>query len=308
MDSALNIASHFVLWRLPIDATDAAMRRLLALRLRLVAPVRRLKLRHGIALLDPARERAMHRRAARHATRLGLGIDQAAALLNLSLEACRAPTNRAAARSQESDVSVTHVPRTTALRDLLLALIPPPRRWAPWTARLPHPWVQQISQPLIQQALATALAKRDLDPIQGRTLAIEVSDLGWRTVIRVLGERIEVLPPAQEAEASVRGSMTDLLLLASRIEDADTLFFQRRLQLTGDVELGLCARNLLDRLSWESLPLALRIPLNRAARFTQAARDAHRRRWPVKKTTAASAAPEPEVQSALAPTAVDRHD
>ena len=67
----------------------------------------------------------------------------------------------------------------------------------------------------------------------------------------------------------MRGSVTDLLLLAGRLEDADTLFFQRRLVLTGDTELGLTARNLLDRLPWESVPLGLRIVLNRGARFAR---------------------------------------
>ena len=82
------------------------------------------------------------------------------------------------------------------------------------------------------------------------------------------------------AEAVVRGTATDLMLLAGRLEDADTLFFQRRLVLTGDVELGLTARNMLDRLPWETVPLGLRIALNRGARFARAARDAHRAQKP----------------------------
>ena len=54
------------------------------------------------------------------------------------------------------------------------------------------------------------------------------------------------------------------------------MFFHRRLQLTGDVELGLAMRNLLDQLPWESMPLGLRIALNRGARLARAARDAYR--------------------------------
>src|SRR3546814_14074823 len=73
----------------------------------------------------------------------------------------------------------------------------------------------------------------------------------------------------------VRGTATDLLLLAARLEDADTLFFQRRLVLTGDTELGLTVRNLLDRLPWESVPLAVRIRLNRRAPLALPARLAH---------------------------------
>ena len=72
----------------------------------------------------------------------------------------------------------------------------------------------------------------------------------------------------------MRGEVTDLLLLASRLEDADTLFFHRRLQLTGDVELGLTVRNLLDQLPWESLPRPLRTALEGGARLARAARDA----------------------------------
>ena len=74
----------------------------------------------------------------------------------------------------------------------------------------------------------------------------------------------------------VRGEVTDLMLLASRLEDADTLFFHRRLQLTGDVELGLTVRNLLDQLPWESLPRPLRTALEGGARLARAARDARR--------------------------------
>ena len=90
--------------------------------------------------------------------------------------------------------------------------------------------------------------------------------------------RIVVLGPHAPAESTVRGSATDLLLLASRLEDADTLFFQRRLQLTGDVELGLTVRNLLDQLPWEKIPLGLRIALDRGARLARAAREAWRDR------------------------------
>ena len=108
----------------------------------------------------------------------------------------------------------------------------------------------------------------------GSMLGIEVSDLGLRWVVVLRGRRLAVCAPATVAEATVRGSATDLLLLASRLEDADTLFFQRRLRLTGDTELGLTARNLLDQLPWESVPAPLRIALEKAAQLARALRDA----------------------------------
>ena len=109
--------------------------------------------------------------------------------------------------------------------------------------------------------------------MQGRRLGIEVTDLDLRWVIECQDNQLVVC--TEPAEASVRGTTTDLLLLASRLEDADTLFFQRRLTLTGDTELGLTVRNLLERLPWESVPLGLRIALNRGARLARAARAAY---------------------------------
>ena len=42
--------------------------------------------------------------------------------------------------------------------------------------------------------------------------------------------------------------------LALRREDPDTLFFQRRLMIEGDTELGLGLKNLLDSIDTEQLP------------------------------------------------------
>jgi predicted lipid carrier protein YhbT len=122
--------------------------------------------------------------------------------------------------------------------------------------------------------LAAPLAAGDLDELAGRRLGVEATDLGQRWIVEVGQRSLEVLPPAMPAEAMVRGEVTDLLLMASRLEDADTLFFHRRLQLTGDVELGLLVRNLLDQLPWENLPRPLRLALEGAARLARDARDA----------------------------------
>jgi predicted lipid carrier protein YhbT len=128
---------------------------------------------------------------------------------------------------------------------------------------------------VLAHVFAGPLAEGRLDEFSGRSIGVEVTDLDLRWVVAIGERRLDVLDPGAEAEATVRGTATDLLLLSSRLEDADTLFFHRRLQLTGDVELGLALRNLLDQLPWESIPLALRIALNRGARFARAARAAH---------------------------------
>lgn len=59
--------------------------------------------------------------------------------------------------------------------------------------------------------------------------------------------------------------MPDLRLAANTIdfarmmmleEDPDTLFFNRKLQIEGDTELGLIVKNLLDSVDWQATPLS----------------------------------------------------
>ena len=152
----------------------------------------------------------------------------------------------------------------------LLRLLPPPARWQPLLRRLPT----ASHAPLVARVLGRALARLDADTLEivrDRRLGIAVTDLGLAWVLYWRDGRLQASDGP--AEASVRGSATDLMLLASRMEDADTLFFQRRLVLTGDTELGLTVRNLLDRLPWQDLPLAQRIALQRGSRLLRAARE-----------------------------------
>jgi len=165
---------------------------------------------------------------------------------------------------------------TTRLALRVLRWLPPPERLAAPLRLVPKSLLRQGSQQLIEQVLAAPFEEGRLDEFVGRRIGVEVTDLGLRWVVSIGDRCVEVLEPATEAEATVRGTATDLLLLSSRLEDADTLFFHRRLQLAGDVELGLALRNLLDQLPWESIPLALRIALNRGAQFARFARAAYR--------------------------------
>jgi predicted lipid carrier protein YhbT len=159
--------------------------------------------------------------------------------------------------------------------EFLGRLLPPPSRLAVPLRLLPPAILQRAMTRLVGRVLAGPLAAGTLDPLAGRAVAIEVTDLDLRLVACIGDRRVELQVPGEVAHVTVRGTVTDLLLLASRLEDADTLFFHRRLQLVGNVELGLTVRNLLDQLPWEDVPLGLRIALNRSARWARTAREAH---------------------------------
>ncbi len=282
----LSVPERFAVTRVraAIDRIDDGLIMLLAARRRLAGAVGALKSRAGAAARDPRREQQVRARAQRLALRLALPANTAERLLDLAIaDACQ---RQGMAVDLGQGVSLTRpcmMPATmpsqsfhSSLAPLLLRLLPPPARVAPLLHALPAGWQHRLLEAAMARVLATPLRDGSLDFMRGRRLAIEVSDLRLRWVLELHGDRLGVVDA--EPEASVRGSATDLLLLAGRLEDADTLFFQRALELTGDTELGLTARNLLERLPWESVPLGLRIALNRGARLARVAREAHRTR------------------------------
>lgn len=268
------------LLRKGIDGLDDAMLMLLAGRRRLVGRLSAVKRSHGLPAGDAARERAVLARGDGLARRLGLPAVLARGQLALLIDDGRRVQGLGVARDTASD-GTADAPNPYGEKmgqpneASVLRWFPPPRRWAPLVERVPAAWQHALLERVVAQLLARSLQDGELDFLRGRRIGIEVRDLGLHWVLGVEQGRLRALDG--DAEASVRGTATDLLLLASRLEDADTLFFQRRLELTGDTELGLTARNLLDRLPWETIPLAVRIALNRGARAACAAREAHSR-------------------------------
>ena len=268
--------------RLAIDAVDDGLVLLLAARARLARLAGRIKSRAGVEGRDGAREQRVRRRAETLASALGLAPETASSVLGLAIgEACRAQglgtdldqgVQVDAGRMIATTMHV-HPESAPPHAQSLLRLLPPPQRLAPLLQLVPPALQGRLLERAMARVLAGPLAGDALDFMAGRRLGIEVSDLGLRWVVELQGQQLVVVDAP--AEATVRGTATDLMLLAGRLEDADTLFFQRRLVLTGDVELGLTARNLLDRLPWETVPLGLRIALNRGARFARAARSAY---------------------------------
>lgn len=106
----------------------------------------------------------------------------------------------------------------------------------------------------LNAGLALGLVAREaLAPLAGRSVALEASDLGAR--VRVTWDGTRFRPCREAADVTVRSSLRGFLALVLRREDADALFFMRRLVVTGDTELGLVVKNLLDAIDWSRLPL-----------------------------------------------------
>lgn len=265
-----------------IDGIDDGLVALLAARYRLVGMAGRLKQRLGAPVRDPAREERVHARAARLSRHFGMPAQATQRLFDAVIdEACRLqqaddgpprpvlPAENLHMNPTPMPAGANHGPATRWLR-----LLPPPRRLAPVVQVVPRRWQAGLLETALARVLDVAVRDGSLDFMRGRRIGIEVTDLRVHWVLALQDGRLRMVDA--EPEASVRGTATDLLLLAGRLEDADTLFFQRALVLTGDTELGLTARNLLERLPWESVPLGLRILLNRGARLVRDARASYR--------------------------------
>jgi len=110
---------------------------------------------------------------------------------------------------------------------------------------------------LFVTALNLALAKQlgdDVgDMLKGKSLRLYVTDarvafdFAWvndRGVGRFVARHAS--RPDETSDLTISASAHDLVLLARRKEDPDTLFFSRRLAMEGDTELGLLVKNTLD--------------------------------------------------------------
>jgi predicted lipid carrier protein YhbT len=106
---------------------------------------------------------------------------------------------------------------------------------------------------VLNRVLAGALRDGELDYLKGRTVCIHVRDMQLRFCITQQQGRLAPSRARSIPDLSISGNLHAFLLLAARREDTDALFFQRRLCMEGDTELGLEVKNFLDGLDMDSL-------------------------------------------------------
>ncbi|MCH8622734.1 SCP2 sterol-binding domain-containing protein [Undibacterium sp. TS12] len=103
--------------------------------------------------------------------------------------------------------------------------------------------------------LALELARRHAllvapEALEGKVFSIRVSDLGLSLCFQcVQGKFRAVNSPGKQAiqaDVSLAANAVDFFQLASGVEDADTLFFRRRLRMEGDTELGVAVKYWID--------------------------------------------------------------
>lgn len=131
-------------------------------------------------------------------------------------------------------------------------------------ARLPAYPGSWLFARALNLALASHLPADVRAALEGRPMRLAVQDA--RIEFDFTWKRTGFVPVGRGAqpELTIRASAHDLLRLARREEDPDTLFFSRRLGLEGDTELGLLFKNTLDALDMSVFDLAAALRPRRA--------------------------------------------
>jgi predicted lipid carrier protein YhbT len=127
-----------------------------------------------------------------------------------------------------------------------------PGRFVPYSAQKP------VLSMVLNEAFREPFRHGELDFLEGAKVRIKVTDLCLDWLISVGANRFIPTDRKQEDDVCISGESLDFVLLATRQADPDTLFFQRRIRIEGDTELGLGVKNTMDSMDWDDLPTPLR--------------------------------------------------
>lgn len=106
---------------------------------------------------------------------------------------------------------------------------------------------------VLNLVLHEVIRRGDLQALHGKHIAICVADAGLRLHFTVRPGGFSPVDSSGAPDLAISATLHDFYLLATRREDPDTLFFNRRLVVEGDTELGLVAKNTLDGIELPSL-------------------------------------------------------
>ena len=118
----------------------------------------------------------------------------------------------------------------------------------------PAPVKHRIITMVLNELFKTAAAEGDLDFVRGHRINIVVADAGLKFCVGMDAGKLVITEAQPKPDLSITGNVHTFLLLATRSEDPDTLFFNRILKTEGDTDLGLYLKNFLADLDPETLP------------------------------------------------------
>ena len=93
-----------------------------------------------------------------------------------------------------------------------------------------------------------------LDELEGKRISIGITDSKSELIFlvrdrRLIRSRLKDAPAGFDVR--IAGTLESFWKLASRVEDPDTLFFNRQLTIEGETDTGLFVKNMLDSLDFD---------------------------------------------------------
>lgn len=134
--------------------------------------------------------------------------------------------------------------------ETMLKLPPIPSALSGLLARLPQYPASAIFATALTLQVGDALGSDARPEFKGKVIRLHVTDAGVTVTLRVSARGFSP-SAASTPDITLTASAADFLALASHQEDADTLFFSRRLTMEGDTELGLFVKNAIDALEFK---------------------------------------------------------
>ncbi len=102
-------------------------------------------------------------------------------------------------------------------------------------------------------ALDRILPRETLEPLTGKLVCLRVTDGGLTLLFTLTPKGFRPAVSTTNPDLTISARTRDFIALALREEDPDTLFFNRRLVMEGDTDLGLLVKNTLDAVDWPRL-------------------------------------------------------
>ncbi|MGI2175652.1 ubiquinone anaerobic biosynthesis accessory factor UbiT [Shewanella ulleungensis] len=129
----------------------------------------------------------------------------------------------------------------------------------------------KIKMALITQMLNLVLAEQvnsgELAFLNDKSVGICVDDIDLQFQVGINNKLL--VQPMSNPNVIFSANVPELLLVVAGKEDPDTLFFQRKLRIEGDTELGLEVKNILLSIELDSLPAPVNIAVNKLAQLLQ---------------------------------------
>ncbi|MBV8681034.1 MAG: SCP2 sterol-binding domain-containing protein [Aquitalea sp.] len=121
-----------------------------------------------------------------------------------------------------------------------------------WLPSTPPCWALVST---LNQLKKRAILPVDMSLLAGRRFEVHVLDAGLRLGFCADEDSFHTASGSEEPDLRLSATLADFARMMLREEDPDTLFFNRKLIIEGDTELGLIVKNLLDSVDWSSTPL-----------------------------------------------------